>query len=135
MAPDQPLLLAGTGTGLAPLLAIARDALRQGHTAPIWLFHGALDRAGLYFVDELRDLARRHPALRYRPVVLNGESPEGGDVGPLAERIDAHVGPTAGVRAYLCGDNAIVQALRKHVFLKGARRNEIFSDAFLPAVS
>ena len=27
---DQPLLLAGTGTGLAPLFGIARDALRQG---------------------------------------------------------------------------------------------------------
>src|ERR1019366_6954129 len=33
---DEPLLLAGAGTGLAPLYGIARDALQQGHSGPIW---------------------------------------------------------------------------------------------------
>ncbi|MFN0044032.1 MAG: 2Fe-2S iron-sulfur cluster-binding protein, partial [Alphaproteobacteria bacterium] len=39
---QQPLLLIGTGTGLAPLQAIAHDALAHGHTGPIHLYHGAV---------------------------------------------------------------------------------------------
>ncbi|MEB3735370.1 2Fe-2S iron-sulfur cluster-binding protein [Halopseudomonas pachastrellae] len=36
---DRPLLLLARGTGLAPLQAIARDALQQGHSAGITLWH------------------------------------------------------------------------------------------------
>jgi Na+-transporting NADH:ubiquinone oxidoreductase subunit NqrF len=39
----QGLLLVGTGTGLAPLAGILTDALSQGHTGPIHLFHGSRD--------------------------------------------------------------------------------------------
>ena len=63
--PDEPLLLAGTGTGLAPLYGIARDALTQGHCGPIWLFHGSLNPAGLYLQQELTDLAARHANFQY----------------------------------------------------------------------
>ena len=45
---EQNLLLIGTGTGLAPLYGIIHDALQQGHTGEIHLFHGALNPAGLY---------------------------------------------------------------------------------------
>ena len=58
---DQPMLLVGTGTGLAPLYGILRDALRQGHRGPIHLFHGALHKGGLYLVDELRRLIAGTP--------------------------------------------------------------------------
>jgi NAD(P)H-flavin reductase len=39
---DQPLLLAGTGTGLAPLYGILRDAIARHHRGPIYIFHGCL---------------------------------------------------------------------------------------------
>ena len=68
--PEQPLLLAGTGTGLAPLVGICRDALVQGHTGPIRLFHGAVRPAGLYLQDELSALMREHSNVVYTPVVL-----------------------------------------------------------------
>jgi CDP-4-dehydro-6-deoxyglucose reductase len=45
--PDVPLLLAGTGTGVAPVAAVARDALAHGHRGPIVLLRGAADADGL----------------------------------------------------------------------------------------
>ena len=45
---SRPLLLAGTSTGLAPLIGIVKDALEQQHAAPIHLIHGALEADGLY---------------------------------------------------------------------------------------
>ncbi|MCA0201874.1 MAG: 2Fe-2S iron-sulfur cluster binding domain-containing protein, partial [Proteobacteria bacterium] len=53
-ARDYPLLLAGTGTGLAPLYGILRAALAQGHGGAIHLFHGVLSEPDLYLDARLR---------------------------------------------------------------------------------
>jgi CDP-4-dehydro-6-deoxyglucose reductase len=137
-SPDVPLLLAGTGTGLAPLWGILLDALAAGHRAPIWLFHGAVDPAGLYLRGELRALAARHAGLRYVPSVLRGgagEAPleEGSlEEGPLDAVVLRRVPVTRGMRAFVCGAPDVVAALKKKIFLAGAARRDISSDAFLP---
>ena len=132
---DQPILMAGTGTGLAPLYGILRDALRQNHRGPVHLFHGALHRAGLYLVDELRRLADIHPHFQYTPAVLNGDGTDGIDVGPIDQVIIRRVPKLAGWRGFVCGDPALVQALKKKLFLSGMASREIYADAFTPASS
>ncbi|HET9942589.1 MAG TPA: FAD-binding oxidoreductase, partial [Terriglobia bacterium] len=131
---DQPLLLAGTGTGLAPLYGIVRDCLARGHRGPIELFHGALHRGGLYLVDELRELARRNPQLRYTPAVLRGEA-QNDDValGPLDQVITSRIPDLAGWRGFVCGDPNLVQDLKKKLFLAGMASRDIYADAFIPA--
>lgn len=132
--PEQPLLLAGTGTGLAPLYGIARDALAQGHTGPVWLFHGALNPAGLYLRDELRTLGATHPQFRYLACVMNGTAP---DVftGPIDTVIAHHLPQLKGWRGFLCGDPAIVTHLRKRLFLSGMNMRDIHADAFTPSAA
>jgi ferredoxin-NADP reductase len=61
---DRPLLLAGTGTGLAPLLGVTRAALAAGHRGAIHLYHGSTTRDGLYLFDTLRALTESAPQLR-----------------------------------------------------------------------
>ena len=133
--PEQPLLLAGTGTGLAPLYGIVRDALEEGHAGPIWLFHGARNPRGLYLVEELRELAARHPNLHYRPSVLEGRLEEGVQVGALDALIRAECPKPVGWRAFLCGNPELVQSLRKKLFLAGLSLKDIHADAFLPSAS
>jgi len=131
--PEQPLLLAGAGTGLAPLYGIVREALAAGHTAPIWLFHGAREPRGLYLVEALRELASRHPNLHYRPSVLEGRLGEGVAVGPLDALIRAECPRPVGWRAFLCGNPELVVSLRKKLFLAGLSLKDIHADAFLPS--
>jgi NAD(P)H-flavin reductase len=135
--PAQPLLLAGTGTGLAPLWGVLHDALAAGHTGPIHLFHGAVDPTGLYLVEELRLLAAQHPQLRYAPSVLRDAAagPPGLEEGSLEAVIARHLPKTAGMRAFVCGDPAIVALLKKKLFLSGTALREIAADAFLPAAA
>jgi CDP-4-dehydro-6-deoxyglucose reductase len=133
--PEQPLLLAGTGTGLAPLYGIVRDALEAGHTGPLWLFHGARDPRGLYLVEELRELEARHPNLHYRPSVLEGRLGEGIHVGALDALIREVCPKPVGWRAFLCGNPDLVLSLRKKLFLAGLSLKDIFADAFLPSAS
>jgi len=131
--PDQPLLLVGTGTGLAPLYGIVRDALEKHHTGPIHLFHGAVSREGLYLVEALQALARRHANLSYTPCVLEGPPPAGGVQGPIDQVLFDHYGEMGGRRIYLCGDPALVEGMKKRCFLAGASLTEIYADPFTPA--
>ncbi|MBL8238463.1 MAG: 2Fe-2S iron-sulfur cluster binding domain-containing protein [Bryobacterales bacterium] len=132
-SPDQPLLLAGTGTGLAPLIGILRDALRLGHRGPIHLYHGALRPEGLYLREELRDFDSAHANLHYTPVVLEGGEPEGIAAGALDKTITAAHPKLSGWRGFLCGDPGIVQLLKKKLFLAGMASRDIFADAFVEA--
>ena len=132
-SPEQPLLLAGTGTGLAPLYGILRDALRHGHRGPIHLFHGALHTGGLYLVDELRRLAGLHAHVEYTPAVLNGERSDALEVGSIDQVVLKRFPKLSGWRGYVCGDPTLVQMLKKKLFLCGMASRDIYADAFLPA--
>ena len=123
--PDQPLILAGAGTGLAPLWGVLNDALNQGHRGPISLYHGALSPAGLYLQDELQALQARHANVSYRPCVRAA----GGDLLETV-KFDPTL-KTAGI--FLCGDAPLVEVMRRTLFLAGARLADIRADAFAAA--
>jgi NAD(P)H-flavin reductase len=129
---DQPLLLAGTGTGLAPLYGILRDALARGHRGPIHLFHGALNPAGLYLREELTAIAGAHGNVRYTPAVLDAAGERGVETGPIDKVIAQWYPDLDGWRAFVCGDPALVQSLRKKLFLSGVASGDIYADAFVP---
>ena len=124
--PEQPLLLVGTGTGLAPLYGIARDALKSGHRGTIHLFHGAMHHAGLYLVQELKALADENANFVYTPTVLAED-------GPVDAVVTARYPKLGGWRAFVCGDPVLVRSLKKKLFLGGMAMRDIYSDAFLPS--
>ncbi len=130
---EQTLVLAGTGTGLAPLYGIARDALTAGHQGDIHVFHASLATAGLYYMDEMRQLAATHEQLHYYPCVLHGDAPEGGLQGAIDALLVDTIKSFAGMRVYLCGDPPIVKSMRERVFMAGAHMQRIYADAFVPA--
>ena len=133
--PGQEIILAGTGTGLAPLLGIVRDAIEHRHEAPVTLFHGARNPSGHYLVESLRELERRVPWFRYVPCSVEGGGDESGGVavGALDAVLLDRVPSFEGRRVFLCGNPEMVRTLRRKVFLKGAGMKDIFSDAFLAA--
>jgi CDP-4-dehydro-6-deoxyglucose reductase, E3 len=131
--PTQPLLLAGTGTGLAPLWGILNDALASGHRGPIELWHGARMADGLYLVRELETLASAHPHFTYRRCLLEGNASPDTAVGSLEAAVLASALSFDAHRVFLCGDPRLVNAMKRKVFLKGAAMREIHADAFVAA--
>jgi len=132
---DQPLLLVGTGTGLAPLWGLVRDALGHAHRGPIHLYNGAVSPAGLYLREELRGLAARYTHLEYTASVLEGAPDDDAIPGSLDRLLKSRLPNLTGWRVFLCGDTALVQSLRKQVFLAGASMRDIYADAFVPLAS
>ncbi len=133
---DFPIVLAGTGTGLAPLYGIAKQALAKGHKGFIHLFHGALQDADLYLVDQLQALGAQSPNFRYTPCVLNGADHQFYKLGNIEEIVMAALPANkTETRLFLCGAPDLVNALKRKAFLDGLASKHIFADAFLPSKS
>ncbi len=131
---DEPLLLAGTGTGAAPLWGIVQQALALCHAAPIQLFLGALTASELYLREELQALASLHENFSFHLSALSVPEPdEVVHSTPLAELIKEKVSNCSQHRVFLCGNPDLVQKLRKQCFLDGAAMQNIHSDPFVMA--
>lgn len=133
-ANDYPIILAGTGTGLAPLCGIIMDALGQGHKGEITLYHGVLKVQDLYYVDELKNLAAKHDNFTYITCLLNGEEGEFYRLGNIEDIVVAGLPENKkNTRIYLCGASDFVNSLKIKTFLAGISNTNIHSDAFLPS--
>ena len=144
--PEQEIMLAGTGTGLAPLIGIARDALHQGHRGDIHLIHGTTQISDLYMHQTLLDMAEQYPQFHYHANVLNAANeplsvkPAAVKTNsissqPLDQQLIETVTDLAASKIYLCGDAGIVNALKRKLFIAGASINNIYSDPFISAAN
>jgi len=129
---EEKLLLAGTGTGLAPLIGIARDALQQNHAGDIHLVHGVKQVDDLYMHQLLIDMSQQFDNFYYHASVLQADKV----IAPVTtESIDKLILNIAAKpsewKHYLCGDEIIVNTLKKKLFLAGASMSNIFTDPFI----
>ncbi len=135
-SPGSALLLAGTGTGIAPLLAIARDALRRGHTGPVTLIHGGASPGRLYLGGELPAQLRAPALAAAVPPVrwLTCARSRGEDITEAVLAELRRGGRPAATRAYLCGGSGSVVSMRRALFLAGMSLRDIQADEFVPAI-
>ncbi|ADE12602.1 2Fe-2S iron-sulfur cluster-binding protein [Sideroxydans lithotrophicus] len=131
--PDQNILLIGTGSGLAPLYGIIRDALLQGHQGSIKLYHGSETVASLYLSKELRSLESSHPNFVYTPCISGNDVPQGYASGMVLDVALKDNPGLTGWRVFLCGHPEMVKAGKKQVFFAGASMRDIYADPFLSA--
>lgn len=129
---DLPFLLVGIGTGVAPLQAIAREALQNGKQSPVFFYQGALNPERLYYRSELKSLAQMAPQFFYQEVVLNGPADKfrNGHITDVLMQDFEKIRPC---RVYLCGDAGLVVAIRRKLFIAGIPMNRIKADAFVTA--
>ena len=130
---DEGLLLVGTGTGLAPLAGILEDALKQGHTGPVMLFHGSSTVEDLYRIDELREFAQKYANFSYFPCVSGEHVPEEYIAGRADKVALAQMQEWKGWRVFLCGHPDMVSSMKMEAFMKGVAMGDIFTDAFVAA--
>ncbi len=117
---DRPLLLLARGTGLAPLQAIAQDALQQGHTAGITLWHWQRGEQPCYLQEELDQLAKAHTNLQLE---LRQQDHLETDLRRL--RV-----PSRRTLALACGSQAFVEQLGRPLFMAGLGRAQVLHEVF-----
>lgn len=119
--PQQALLMLAQGTGLAPLLGIARDALAQGHQGTIRLIAVDAD----YGDPLLANLAQQSADAEH--VLVNGEDP----LAAASHHLKHSFPALRGWHIYLCGGARFVTQLQRQCFIQGASQNNIHTETFL----
>jgi NAD(P)H-flavin reductase/ferredoxin len=118
---ERPLLLLAAGTGLGPLWAVLREALRQEHQGPIRVLHLARDSGEHYLAEPLKQLAQAHPNLQI-------------DLISAVDFQNALVSLRITSRqtvALVCGAPASVEAFSKRLFIAGLPRGQLLADVFV----
>jgi len=68
-ASRDPALMVATGTGVAPMRSMVHAAIAAGSRVPMWLVLGVRHEEDVLYGEELRDMARRHPWVRFEPTL------------------------------------------------------------------
>lgn len=126
-----PIVLAGTGTGLAPLVGIASDAIESGHNGKIILIHGGVSESDLYLHENLTQLHNDHSNFEYIPCVLNESAApivKSSIDSILIQQLEA---VKNNVRLYICGPEETTMKLKTKAFLSGVPSASIYSDSFI----
>lgn len=124
---DAPMLLVAGGSGLAPILALLREAADAGVSRPATLLFGARTEADLYALDEIDEIARRWKgAFRFVPVL--SEAAWEGARGLVTAHIPALL--DEGAHAYLCGPPAMVDAAAQTLAAQGISPAHVHADRF-----
>ena len=138
---DQPLLLAGIGTGLAPLCGILREALESGHQQPVSLVVGGKTRADFYLMEMLTDLTECYEQFSLSFISQSetdscpAEAEKHLETGDIYNWIQSHHPSQNNYRVYICGAESFVKKMKKQCFLSGASMANIHADIFSPFVS
>lgn len=140
--PAINIVLIGTGTGAAPLIGIARDAIQSGHTGNISFYHGGSEAKYLYLHKELSALQNSianffyHPCLTFDGVTSDGVPSDGvsSDVkirtGLCEQFALAEIEDAKNTQLYICGNPQMVLTTSKKAFLNGVSIANIYTDPF-----
>lgn len=128
--PERNLLMLATGTGLSPILAVCRDALRQGHRGRIVLYHGSRHADGLYLREQLEQLAAEHGNFSHQAFLTGEDGGPGVQRGRIVPRAFEDLGDLEGWMVYLAGVPAMVYEGRTHAVGAGVKRSDIRADPF-----
>jgi len=127
----QNMIMIATGSGLAPIWGILREALRLNHTGNIQIFHGSRSSSGLYLVEELKDIVKNHSNVKYYPCVSGPDVPEGFIKG-RADAVALKLNPVMkNTRVFLCGHPEMVNSMKNRAFVAGADKKDILVDPFV----
>ncbi|MDT2006015.1 2Fe-2S iron-sulfur cluster binding domain-containing protein [Rhodococcus opacus] len=129
---EGPMVLLGGGTGLAPLKAMARQALTSAPDRAIHLYHGVREESDLYDVDLFQEWERAHPGFRYVPCL--SDQSWSGRSGYVTAAFVEDFDTCRGYSGYLCGPPAMVDAGVKAFKRRRMAPRRIFREKFTPAV-
>lgn len=128
---SHPLLLVGTGTGLAPLTGILRDAMHNAHEGEIHLYHGGRDSSSFYLHETLRAMERRHANFHYHECLSGNLTPPEGVLAGRAHALAfARHHDLRGWHVYLAGQPEMVASAELLAAKCGAAPSKIHADAF-----
>ena len=131
--PEVQIICVAGGCGMAPVKNIIYSIYHEWPDRSCWLFFGCRTTDDVFYLDEFRELARRHPNFHV-VYALSDPLPPGrswdGDTGFIHLSVDKCLTPGVKRQAFLCGPPPMIEAVTKVLQDKGLTPEEIFYDEF-----
>jgi NAD(P)H-flavin reductase/ferredoxin len=128
---DAPMMLVAGGSGLAPIVALLQEAIKEGVSRSVTLLFGAREEKDLYALDAIREIAARWKGgFTFVPVLSAAAADASwkGERGMVGDKISALIAP--GSHAYLCGPPQMIDACSALLQQHGVSREHIHADRF-----
>jgi propane monooxygenase reductase subunit len=134
---DEPILLVGGGSGIAPLMSILEAMAEDRDPRAITFYYGARTAADLPLREEIASLETRVQNLRYRPALSQptADCHWEGPVGMIAQVIQHELGDASPFDAYICGPPPMCDTVSLILAAKGLQEGHAFLDRFYSAVA
>jgi ferredoxin-NADP reductase len=133
----RPRMMIGTGTGLAPLLAMLADGAERHDFAPTLLVHGVAYFAELAFGGRIAKWVAAGLPIKYLPTVSRPRERRNEGWTGATGRAEAHVAALLDEQpawrdgtAYLCGNPDMIESCRRVLLAAGVVPRDIHSEQF-----
>jgi CDP-4-dehydro-6-deoxyglucose reductase len=128
---NQPLLLSGIGTGIAPVMGVLKTALAAGHRGNIDVVFAARLASDLYLAEELAAIASAYDRVHLHTLAQVGELSGAARQGDVYQYVREYWPELKGTRVFLCGAQTFVRKMKKQCFMLGASMRDIHADEFV----
>ena len=131
--PDTEIICVGGGCGMAPMKNIIYSLYDQWPGRSCWLFFGCRTSADVFYLEEFRALAEKHPNFKVvyalSDPVAEGEQWDG-ESGFIHLSVDKFLEANVKRQAFLCGPPPMIEAVTRVLEDKGIKPDDIFYDKF-----
>jgi CDP-4-dehydro-6-deoxyglucose reductase len=126
----RPMLLVGTGTGLAPLKSILESLAGSEDCPPLALYWGVRTEADLYLHDEISAWSAGFEDFQYVPVLSGAADDWAGRRGRVQQAVAEDFPDLSEHAIYLCGSPAMVNEARRAFLALNASIDHLYCDSF-----
>jgi ring-1,2-phenylacetyl-CoA epoxidase subunit PaaE len=106
---SRHIVLIGGGSGITPLLSIAKSVLLKEPASSVTLIYGNRDQESIMFLDELNNLQSKYPALNVMHILEHGSQENNGVLS--IEKLGELLGPLltdVHTEYYICGPGPVM---------------------------
>src|SRR5919204_1711035 len=126
----RQLLMAATGTGLAPIKAMLESLMDNSDCPPVSLYWGSRSTDDLYLHKQIHTWGERLCDFNYVPVLSRADGAWAGRRGYVQDAITADLGDLSEYAIYLCGSPEMIASAKQAFFSRGASIDHVYSEGF-----
>jgi NAD(P)H-flavin reductase/ferredoxin/truncated hemoglobin YjbI len=127
---NTSIIMVATGTGMAPVLGILRDAIRNKHTGNIDIYHEVAEKGDHYLNNVMNEIQLTHKNIRYLPCIPTYKKIPTVINGSAQQLINSSYSDLSKHTIYLAGSSRMVSEITECVLAKGTAIQNIYSDSF-----
>ncbi len=126
-----PIVLAGAGTGMAPIVSILQYMADNNIERKTIFFFGAKTISDLFLLDKIKGFEEKLKDFKFVPTLSREDSQEWtGERGRVPSAIDKYIEKGENYSAYLCGSPAMIDSIVEALLNKDIPSEKIYYDKF-----